>query len=79
MSEWNGFRDPKLSHRTYRMTLVAPVEARYGTATGGEVFYDPSQRLWTGYLINAQGYQMSPADYGVTREEAQGYVEGMAR
>lgn len=75
MSKWTVEREANFSHLTYRVKFDNTIAAEYGMATGGEVWYDPSERLWTGYLINDRHHQMSPAEYDTDREDLQRYVE----
>lgn len=47
-------------------TFVAEYDADLMACT----WYDPSQRLWTTYLCDAQATQTGDAEYGTSRAEA---------
>lgn len=55
-------RDPSLQTLTYRVHRADGKTA--------DVWYDPQQRLWTVFLVDAIGASIGPADYGNTKAEA---------
>lgn len=79
LGEWTTVRDTAHGTVTYKAELSQPVEGRYGPANAVEVWYDRSQRLWTSFLVDGHGYQMGPAQYDTTREDAQRFAASLAR
>jgi hypothetical protein len=45
-----------------------------GVVVAIEVYYDPHLKLWTGYAVDENGYQVGPALYDMERLDVAYYV-----